>query len=69
MTVWVTVNQKIKEVEKQIRSTVFQMYADYNCDSDKFPAEFPVFLGWFDMLRGRSHGMRSKLMVKRHFSS
>ena len=36
----------IKEVEKQIRATLFQMYADYNCNSDKFSAELPIFLGW-----------------------
>ena len=59
----------IKEVEKQMRATLFQMYADYNCTSDKFLAELPIFLGWLDMLRGRSHGVRSKLTVKRHFSS
>ena len=33
----------IKEVEKQIRATLFQMYADYNCNSAKFPAELPSF--------------------------
>ena len=33
----------IKEVEKQIRPMLFQMYADHNCNSDKFPAELPVF--------------------------
>ena len=27
----------IKEVEKQMRATLFQMYVDYNCNSDKFP--------------------------------
>ena len=59
----------IKEVEKQIRETLFQMCADYNCNSDKLLAEWPIFPGWFDMLRGRSHGMRSKLRDKRHFSS
>ena len=59
----------IKEVEKQIRATWFQMYADYKCNSDKFLAELPIFPGWFDMLRGHSHGMRSELMVTRHFSS
>ena len=34
----------IKEVEKQIRATLFQMYADYNCNSDKCPEELPIFL-------------------------
>ena len=57
----------IKEVEKQIRATLFQMYAENNCNSEKFPAELQIFPGSFDMLRGHSHGMRSKLMVKRHF--
>ena len=33
----------IKEVEKQIRATLFQLYADHNCNSDKFPAELPIF--------------------------
>ena len=33
----------IKEVEEQIRATFFQMYADYNCNSDKFPAELLSF--------------------------
>ena len=33
----------IKEVEKQIRATLFQMYLDYNCNSEKFPAELNVF--------------------------
>ena len=33
----------IKEVEKQIRATLFQMYADYNCNRDKFPAKLPIF--------------------------
>ena len=32
-----------KEVEKQIRTTIFQMYADYKCDSGKIPAELPIF--------------------------
>ena len=59
----------IKDVEKQIRATLFQMYADYHCNSDKFPAELPIFPGCFDMLRGHSHGMRSKVMVKPYFSS
>ena len=57
----------IKEVEKQIRATLFQMCADYNCNSDKFPAEWPIFLGRWDTLHGRSHGTQSKLMGKRHF--
>ena len=57
----------IKDVEKQMRAILFPMYADYNWNSDKFPAELPIFPGWLDMLRGRSHGMRAKLMVKRHF--
>ena len=59
----------IKELEKQIRATLFHMYADSHCNSDKFPAELPIFPGWFDTLHGHSHGMRTKLMVKRHFSS
>ena len=33
----------IKEVEKEIRALLFQMYADYNCNSDKLPAELPIF--------------------------
>ena len=59
----------IKELEKQIRATLFHMYADSHCNSDKFPAELPIFPGWFDTLHGHSHGMRTKLMVKRNFSS
>ena len=31
-----------KEVKKQIRAMLFQMYADYNCNSDKFPTELPI---------------------------
>ena len=61
--------QATKEVEKQIRATLFPMYADHNCNSDQFLAELQIFLGWFDKLRGRLHGMRSKLMVERHFST
>ena len=34
----------IKEVEKQIRATLFQMYADYNCNSDTFSSIFADFL-------------------------
>ena len=41
MAVWVTA---IKEVEKQIRAMLFPMCADYNCNSDKFLAELPIFL-------------------------
>ena len=59
----------IKEAEKQIRAMLLQMYADYNCNSDKFLAELPIFLGWSDTLHGRSHGTQSKLMDKRHSSS
>ena len=36
--------QAIKEVEKQIRAMLFQMYADCICNSDKFLAELPFFL-------------------------
>ena len=36
----------IKEVEKQIRAMLFQMYADHNCDSEKLPAELPILPGW-----------------------
>ncbi len=42
MAVWVTVKQPSK-VEKQIRATLFQKYAGYNCHSDMFPAELPNF--------------------------
>ena len=49
----------IKEVEKHIRATLFQKYADCNCNSDKFPAELQIFPGWWDMLRGHTHGMRA----------
>ena len=33
----------IKEVEKQMRTTLFQMCADYNCNSGKFLVELPRF--------------------------
>ena len=33
----------IKEVEKQMCVTLFRMYAEYNCNSDKLPAELPNF--------------------------
>ena len=56
----------IKEVEKHIRATLFQMYLDYNCNSEKFPAELNIFPGWSAMLRGYSHGTQSKLMGERH---
>ena len=32
-----------KEVEKQIRAMLSQMYTDYNCNSDQFLSELPVF--------------------------
>ena len=35
MEVWVTVNQ--------VETFLFEMYADYNCNSDKFPAELLSF--------------------------
>ena len=33
----------IKEVEKQMCAMLFRMYADYSCNSDKLPAELPIF--------------------------
>ena len=44
MIVWGHCELAIKEVEKQIRAMLFQMYADYNCSSDKLLAELPNFL-------------------------
>ena len=56
MVVWV-----IKEVEKQIRATLFQMYADYNCNSDKFPSELPIFLAG-ETRRVYAHTVRQSKM-------
>ena len=43
MAVWVTVNQPAKRWRNRFVQRWFQMYADYNCNSDKFPAELPRF--------------------------
>ena len=67
--VWVTVNQLSKRWRNRHVQRYFKCTLITTATVTSFPSELPIFLGWSDTLRGRSHGTQSKLMDKCHFSS
>ena len=67
MAVWVTVKQPSKRWRNKSVQRCFECTRITTATATSFLRSFRFFPRWLHMLRGRSHGMRSKLVVKGHF--